>query len=115
MSRDVPNELEERRVIRLLAGAAETVPPLHDVEVETLTRLAAHPGPTRPRRRAVARRLPLLAAAAAVALAAMLPLRHDEPTGAPSSSSAGSATDALGFPEGSALSLLLSRPAERRA
>jgi hypothetical protein len=111
----LPNELEERRVIRLLTGAAGAVPPLHDVEVETLVRFAARPSTTRLRRHVVVRRLPLLAAAAASVLAAMLPLRQHEPAGRPASASAGNAADALRFPEGSALSLLLARPSERRA
>ena len=110
----VPNELEERRVIRLLTGAAEAVPPLHGVEVNTLVRLAARPS-ARPRRRLELRRTPLLtAAAAACALAALLPLHQHEPD-RPASSSPGVAAPTAAFPEGSALSLLLSRPDERGA
>ena len=114
MKGGVANELEERRVIRLLTGAADTVPPLHDVEVVALVRLAARPS-ARPRRRVELRRPPLLtAAAAACALAALLPLHRHEP-GRPASSSTGVAAPPAAFPEGSALSLLLSRPDERRA
>ena len=83
MSREIPNEIEERRVIRLLAGAAEAIPTLHEVEVEALLRgAAARPCAQRPRGRSFPRRPHLLSAgavAAAVALAVMLPLREEAP------------------------------------
>ena len=102
MSREIPNEIEERRVIRLLGGAAEAVPPLHAVEVEALLR-------TRTRSRRHSRRRPhalsfsALAAAAAVAIAVVLPLHRQAPRPQPSSPSG-----LVVFPEGNALSLLLS-------
>ncbi len=110
----LPNELEERRVIRLLAAAVDAVPPLHDAEVETLVRLAAaSPSSRRPRRRSGPGRRTLLAAAvAATALVAVLPIHRHEP---PPPSTAGDASPLVSFPEGSALSLLLMRPVERRA
>ena len=117
MRSDRRNELEERRVIRLLAGAAEAVPALHEAEVKTLVRLAAAPGPRRDRHRFVERGRSLVAAAAAAAcmLAALHPFggpageRHQAP--APS----GTAASLIAFPEGSALSLLLSRPVQKHA
>jgi hypothetical protein len=116
VSPELPDELEERRVIRLLAGAAETIPPLHDVEVETFVRLAAvPPGSRRASRRNYPRRPHLLtAAAAACVLAAVLPMRQPE-SSRPSTPSSGIAAHTVAFPEGSALSLLLSRPVEKHA
>lgn len=117
MSRRITNEVEERRVIRLLAGAAEGIPALHDVEVETFVRLAAAgPRPHRARRRVVPRRPPLLtAAAAACVLAVVVPLRHDDSQGGPTSPTTGIAAGTIAFPEGSALSLLLSRRVQKHA
>jgi hypothetical protein len=113
MSAAPPNELEERRVIRLLAGAAETITPLHDAELATLVRLARRP--PQPRRRSTLR-LPLVAAAvAASVLASLFPLGEHSPGGLSTSSSAGVAAHAPSFPAGSALSLLLARPANERA
>jgi hypothetical protein len=109
MSRELTNELEERRVVRLLAGAADAVPPLADSEVETLI-LRVQTRPDR-RRRPSGSRLHVLsvaAVAAVIALAVSLPTRS-QPSGQP----AGGASPAAGlvaFPEGSALQLLLSRP-----
>lgn len=114
MSRERPNELEERRVIRLLSGAADAVPALHDVEVETLVRLAAAPpGARRARRRFPLPRASLLAAAAAAVVALVLPLGPRESD--PPQSSSGVAAATVSFPEGSALALLLTPPSERRA
>ena len=114
MNRELPNELEERRVIRLLAVAADAVPPLHDVEVETLARIAAARPPTGRSLRHFAPRRPslLAAAAAATVLAVVLPLRQHEPQ---RPFSPAGAAPTVSFPEGSALSLLLTRPSERRA
>ena len=109
-----PNELEERRVIRLLGGAAESVPPLHDAEIATLVRLAQ----SRPRRhrRPVPLRAPLVAAAvAASVLASMLPLGDRAPRSLSTSSTADVAAHGPTFPAGSALSLLLARPTEEHA
>ena len=118
MSREIPNEIEERRVIRLLAGAAETIPPLHEIEVETLLRVAdARSSAQRARRRSFPRRPHLLsvaAVAAAVALAVMLPVRQPEPERGSSSPPASFEAHLVAFPEGSALSLLLSRHDEKR-
>lgn len=114
MSRELPNELEERRFIRLLTGAADAVPPLHEVEVETFVRVAV----TRPRvegarRRSFLRRPQLLGAAAVAAvavLAVVLPTSSEESE----RHRALPSTGLVAFPEGSALSLLLSRPGHGR-
>jgi len=109
-----PNEVEERRVIRLLAGAADDLAPLSRREVDGLLRSAvggAMGGRPRPvRRRPLAHRLQqvgAVAAAAAVVVSGSLVLTASQPQGtAPHSGS----TDArlASFPEGSALRLLLS-------
>lgn len=108
------NEVEERRVIRLLADAADDITPLSGQEVDELLH-AAVGGATggRPRlvrRRPVARRLQhVLAAgaAAAVVVSGSLALTSSPPHGAATDSGS---TDArlASFPEGSALRLLLS-------
>ena len=113
MNGPCPNEVEERRVIRLLADAADDVTPLSGVEVYGLLRSAidgASGG--RPRlvhRRPLTRRLlPVVAAAAAALLVSGgLVVTASQPQGA--ATDAGS-TDAqvASFPEGSALRLLLS-------
>ena len=118
MTRELTNELEERRVIRLLAGAAEAIPPLDDGDVASLLR-AAEAGPlAHHARRRLGPRPPHVLSAAAVAaaaaLAVMLPLRAQEPQQRSSARPAG-AEALVVFPEGSALSLLLSRRGERRA
>ncbi len=104
--------------MRLLAGAAEAVPALHDVEVETLVRIAAAPQPRRRTRHRFVPLLPpplLLTAAAAVSvLAVVLPVRQHE-SERPPSSPRGIAAPTVSFPEGSALALLLTGPSERRA
>jgi hypothetical protein len=119
LSREIPNELEERRVIRLLAGAAESVPPLHGAEVGTLVRLAAASvRAPRSRRHSSLRRPQLLATAtvaAAAVLALTLPVGQHEPERRSPPTPAGLAAHTVTFPEGSALSLLLSRPSEKRA
>jgi hypothetical protein len=118
LSREIPNEIEERRVIRLLAGAAEATQPLHDVDVEALLRGAhARPFEHKPRRRSFPRQAHLLSAggvAAAIALAVMLPVRQQEHEPRPSSHPARVDVNLAAFPEGSALSLLLSRNGEKR-
>ena len=117
MSRTIPNEIEERRVIRLLAGAAEPIPALDEGEVEALFRgTAARPCAQSPRKSSFRGRPHLLsvaAAAAAVALALTLPVRRDEPEHGSSSPRVGSAPHLVAFPEGSALTLLLSRAGKR--
>jgi hypothetical protein len=114
MNDPFPNEVEERRVIRLLADAADDVTPLSVGEVDELLRSAiggATGGrPRLVRRRPVARRLQqLLAAGAAAAVVASgsLALTASQPQGAATDSGS---TDArlASFPEGSALRLLLS-------
>lgn len=108
MRHELTNELEERRVVRLIAGAAETVGPLSDIEIETLL-LRTSLGTDRRRARSCHRHvLSAAALAAAAALAVSLPLGGkpaDEPSGGPSSAARG----LVAFPEGSALELLLSR------
>ena len=119
MSREITNEIEERRVIRLLAGAAEAVPELHEVELEALLRgTAARPCVRRRRGRLLPRRPHLLSAAAVAAVVALtvtLPLREEAPERRSSSPPARVDVHLAAFPEGSALSLLLSRNVEKRA
>ena len=118
MSRVLHDELEERRVIRLLAGAAEAITPLDEVEVaDTLGRVADARATVRSARRRPLLQQPLsiAAVAAAVALAALLPMRQQQPERKASSPPAAFQAQLVAFPEGSALSLLLSRPGERRA
>ena len=115
MSRAVSNELEERRVIRLLAGAAEAIPPLGELDVEdALTRAAAARACVR-RRSFPLRPFSVAGIAAAVAFAVLLPLRPQEPDRHSRSAQISFEAQLVAFPEGSALSLLLARPAERRA
>lgn len=111
MSGISPNEVEERRVMRLLADAADDVAPLPQHEVDALISAATgvFARPAR-RRRPVARQLQqAVAAAAAVAavIGSSLVLTSSQPQ--PASTQSG-ATDArlASFPEGSALRLLLS-------
>lgn len=118
MSREITNELEERRVIRLLGAAADGIPHLDEVEVAALLRApAAGARARRTRTRSFPRRGHLLSAgavAAATTLTVILPLRiydAEQPSAATSRVHA----DLVAFPEGSALSLLLSRQGERRA
>ena len=115
MSRELPNELEERRVIRMLAGGADAVPPLHEAEVETLVRVAvARPRVDGARHRSFLGR-PQLLGAAAVAAAAVLAVALPTSSEEPERHRALPSTGLVAFPEGSALSLLLSRPSHGRA
>jgi ferric-dicitrate binding protein FerR (iron transport regulator) len=106
-----PNELEERRVMRLLADAAADVAPLPQRDVDAMLGVATG-ATTRPvrRRRPVARQLQhavAVAAAAAVVISSSLALTSSEPQ--PASSGPGASDARLAsFPEGSALRLLLS-------
>jgi len=109
------NELEERRVIRMLAGAADAVPPLHEAEVETFVRVAVtRPRVTGDRRRSFLRG-PQLFSAAAVAAVAVLAVTLPTSSGEPERHHASPSTGLVAFPEGSALSLLLSRRSHGRA
>jgi hypothetical protein len=102
------NEVEERRVIRLLARVADDVPALRDDEIQravgsasALARvLSGHVRSRRP-----ARCFSAVAAAAVVAFALLVQL--EAPAERSSSAASGSAS-ATTFPEGSALQLLLS-------
>jgi hypothetical protein len=104
-----PNEVEERRVIRLLADAADGIPPLSAREVDALLHTASGGRPRLVRRRRVARRLQRVsaaAAAAAVVVGGSLALTASQPhRGATDSGS--TAARPASFPEGSALRLLL--------
>jgi ferric-dicitrate binding protein FerR (iron transport regulator) len=102
------NELEERRVIRLLADLADDVPALAEEEIQRALQAASAPAPIvsgRLRSRRPARSFPAMAAAAVVALAFLVqfgaPAEH-------SSSSASGSASIVTFPEGNALQLLLS-------
>jgi hypothetical protein len=113
LSPEVANEFEERRVARLLAGAAEAIAPLSDVEVETLVRGArSRLYARRGRRRSRGRRrhvFSVAAVAAAAAIAVSLPIggQESEPRSGPASTAVGG--NLASFPEGSALLLLLSQ------
>ena len=106
------NEVEERRLIRLLAGLADDAPDLSEGEIRHLVRSAGRlarsmSGQIRLRRRA---RFSAVAAAAVVALAVLV--QFEAPAGRSSSAASGSATVAT-FPEGNALELLLSSKGTR--
>jgi hypothetical protein len=110
MNDPFPNEVEERRVIRLLADAADDVTPLSGQEVDELLRAATGGRPRLVRRRPVARRLQQLSAAAVAAVAIVvgsLAVTASQPQGAATDSGSADARLAS-FPEGSALRLLLS-------
>jgi ferric-dicitrate binding protein FerR (iron transport regulator) len=95
------DELEERRVMRRLAGLAAAVPDLADAELHRL--VTARPVRGR-RRRSPARYLPAVAACAVVAIGVSVQL--DRPAPRPSSTIPGS-TELVTFPQGTALQLLL--------
>ena len=111
MNENYANELEERRVIRLLADAASDVAPLPDDDVDLMLRTAtggsAYGGR---RRRRVARHLQhavAACAAAAVVISSSLALTSSQPEQA-TNRSGPAETRLASFPEGSALRLLLS-------
>ncbi len=117
MTRPVVDELEERRVVRRLAGLAEAVEPLRDDEVRAVLRgVVAGDVARRPRRRTrIGGALPGLAATAAAVLAIAVGIGHAERSGG-DPANRGTTPELLSFPEGSALELLLSRAdAERPA
>lgn len=100
------NEVEERRVIRALAGLAEQVPALPDAEIQRAVELApplARLTSGRVRSRHPARRFAPVAAAAVAALAFLVQLEAP----AQRSSSASGSGSLVEFPEGNALQLLL--------
>jgi hypothetical protein len=102
------NEVEERRVIRLLTGLADDVPALRPDEAQRAVESASAPTRVtsgRVRSRLPARCFSAVAAAAVVALA--LSVQFEAPAERSSSAASGSASAAT-FPEGSALQLLLS-------
>ena len=101
------NEVEERRIIRVLAGLADDVPALRDDEIQhalgfapALARVMSGHRSRRPARCFSA----VAAAAAVVALA--FSVQFETPAGRSASAASGSASAAT-FPEGSALQLLL--------
>ena len=100
------NEVEERRVIRILAGLAEGVPALRDYEIQRAvgSGVLARVLPGRARSLRAAR---YFSAAAAAVVALAFVVHFEAPTGRSSSAASGSASAAT-FPEGSALQLLLS-------
>jgi hypothetical protein len=102
MTRRAVDEVEERRVIRHLARLAAAVPELSEAE---LSGLAGSPAvrTSRPRR-SLARYLPAVAAAAAVAIGVSAQL--ERPAARPSSTAPGSPA-LVPFPQGTALQLLL--------
>jgi hypothetical protein len=106
MSAEPRNEVEERRVIRLLAGLGDDAPDLSDGEIRQMMRSASGrargvSGGIRLRRRA-----PFSAVAAAAVVALAFLVQFDAPAGR-SSAESGADTVAT-FPEGNALELLLS-------
>jgi hypothetical protein len=114
LSRPLVNELEERRVIRLLASVAEEVTPLADVDVDSILRRAMAGSGRRARRRfdLPLRYLPAVAAAAAIVIGVSIGSdRSASPQQAPSD--ARFDTRLASFPQGSALSVLLTRAESR--
>ena len=111
MNENYANELEERRVIRLLEDVAADVAPLPQHDVDLLLRTATGGTPRTVRgRRPVARHLQQLVAAgaaAAVVISSGVALTSSQP---PQATNARGSTDVrpASFPEGSALRLLLS-------
>lgn len=101
MSRRPVDEVEERRVMRRLAGLAAAVPELADSE---LHRLVAAPTVRVRRRRSPARWLPAVAAAAAVAIGVSAQLDRPAPR---ASSTVPGGNELVTFPQGTALQLLL--------
>lgn len=100
------NELEERRVIRLLDGVADAVEPLPVHDVSDLLHTATLG--VGARRRSRLRRPDLLATAAAAVLIVGTALATGVPGSPPRSSGQAGAPAVASFPEGSALHLLLS-------
>jgi hypothetical protein len=97
------NEVEERRVIRLLAGLTDDVPALRDDEIESLLREA----PVASRHVRSRRPVRSLSAFAAAAVAALAFLVQFEARGEHASSTSSSRAPIASFPEGNALQLLL--------
>jgi len=108
--RDVSNEIEERRVIRLLADLAGGMRGLAAGEVDALVSSACAPGIRVRRLNGSARLLPAIAAAAAAVLGVSVQL--DRPDSQPPAA-VPAGTAIVTFPEGAALQLLLGP--ERRA
>jgi hypothetical protein len=98
----IVNEVEERRVIRLLHVVADEIEPLSEDEVLTLVNAAGRGVAPRRARRVPARGLLAAAAAAAVVAGAILGSSGPTPGPAPAT------TQLASFPEGSALHLLIS-------
>ena len=97
------NEVEERRVIRLLAGLADEAPALRDDEIERLLRSAPY-GSARVRSRRPVRSFSAFAAAAVAALAFLVQL---DASAEHAASTASNGAPIVSFPEGNALQLLL--------
>ena len=101
------NEVEERRVIRLLTGLTEDAPALPDAEIQRaveLTPALVRMTSARVRSRRPAQRFAPVAAAAVVALAFVIQL---EAPAERSSSAASGSGSLVKFPEGNALLFLL--------
>jgi hypothetical protein len=101
------NEVEERRVIRLLAELADGVPALADDQIYSFAAASAPVNPRgRSRRfRAPSRYLPAMAAAAVVAIGVSVQL--DGTASQPSSAVHPGSAELATFPEGTALQLLI--------
>lgn len=112
MRRAVVNEIEERRVIRLLAELADRLPGLSEDDVYAFVVAASAPaGRRRPRRfQSSARSLPAVAAAAVVAIGVSLQLAR--PAADSSSGVRAESASIVSFPAGNALELLIA--AEQR-
>ena len=100
------NEVEERRVIRMLARLAEDVPALPDHEIQRA--VAAVPARAMPRRGRSLRPARCFSAVAAAAVIALAFVVHFEASAGRASSVDSRSASAGAFPEGSALQLLLS-------
>ena len=111
MSGVCPNEVEERRIMRLLSAAAADIAPLPQGDVaELLHSATAGAARVGRRRRPVGRHLQhfvAVGAAAAIAISFGVALTSSQPQRAASRTSGADAA-LTSFPEGSALRLLLS-------
>jgi hypothetical protein len=113
VSAELPNEVEERRVIRLLADVAAEVSPLPSEDVDHLLAAAMRRRSRAHRRSPGLHHLLATGAAAAVVLGVALGLTASH-SQAPSREPASTSASLASFPEGSALQLLLSTDATER-
>ena len=99
------NEIEERRVIRLLAELAADVPALPDDQLYSLPAASASARARRRRIHAPARYFPAVAAAAVLAIGVSVQVEGS--ASRPSTSDRPGRAEVVTFPEGTALELLI--------